>query len=156
VEGEGYGALLDAAAAAGADARTAAHWLTGEVTAHLRRLGRALADTSLTGAHLAELHALVAGGRLSATAAKEVLAAVVEGEGAPGEVATRHDLIQISDDAVLAAAVADVLAAHPAEVERLRAGDQKLIGFLVGRVMQATGGKADPRRVSEAVRRAAG
>ncbi len=155
VEGEGYGALLDAAVAAGADVRTAAHWLTGEVTAHLRRLGRGPADIPLTGAHLAELHALVAGGRLSATAAKEVLAAVIAGEGAPEDVATRHDLIQISDDAVLAAAVADVLAAHPAEVERLRAGDQKLIGFLVGRVMQATGGKADPRRVSEAVRRAA-
>ncbi|MFH1330862.1 MAG: Asp-tRNA(Asn)/Glu-tRNA(Gln) amidotransferase subunit GatB [Actinomycetota bacterium] len=156
VEGEGYGELLDAAAAAGADARTAAHWLTGEVTSNLRRLGVALAVTPLTGAHLAELHALVAAGRLSATAAKEVLAGVLAGEGGPEQVAARRDLIQISDDAVLAAAVAEVLAAHPAEVERLRGGEERLVGFLVGRVMQATGGRADPRRVSEAIRRAAG
>jgi aspartyl-tRNA(Asn)/glutamyl-tRNA(Gln) amidotransferase subunit B len=155
-EGEGYGALLEAAVAAGAEARVAAHWLTGEVTAHLRRLGTVLADSALTGEHLAELHGLVAGGRLSATAAKEVLAAVLEGEGTPAEVAAGRDLMQISDDAVLTAAVAEVLAAHPNEVARLRAGDQRLVGFLVGKVMQATGGKADPRRVSEAVRGAAG
>jgi aspartyl-tRNA(Asn)/glutamyl-tRNA(Gln) amidotransferase subunit B len=154
-EGEGYGNLLDEAAAAGADPRTAALWLTGEVTAHLRRLGLTLAGTPLRGSHLAELHALVAGGRLSATAAKEVLAGVLEGEGAPEQVAERRDLIQVSDEAAIAAAVADVLAAHPAEVARLRAGEERLIGFLVGKVMQATGGRADPRRVSEAVRRAA-
>jgi len=51
--------------------------------------------------------------------------------------------------------VDEVLAAHPAEVERLRAGEERLIGFLVGRVMQSTGGKADPRRVSEVIRRRA-
>ncbi|MBM3695827.1 MAG: Asp-tRNA(Asn)/Glu-tRNA(Gln) amidotransferase subunit GatB [Actinobacteria bacterium] len=155
-EGDGYGPLLDAAVAAGADPRQGANWLTGEVTAHLRRLGITLADAPLTGAHLGELHGLVAAGRLSATAAKEVLAGVLEGEGTPAEVAARRDLIQISDETVLEAAVAEVLAAHPAEVERLRAGEQRLIGFLVGKVMQVTGGKADPRRVSEAVRRAAG
>jgi aspartyl-tRNA(Asn)/glutamyl-tRNA(Gln) amidotransferase subunit B len=155
VEAEGYGPLLDAAAAAGADVRAAANWLNGEVTAHLRRAGKTLGETPLAGAHLAELHALVAAGRLSATAAKEVLAGVLDGEGSPGEVAVRRDLLQISDGATLAAAVAQVLAAHPDEVARLQAGDQRLIGFLVGKVMQATGGKADPRRVSEAIRKAA-
>jgi len=54
---------------------------------------------------------------------------------------------------MLLAAVDEVLAAHPAEVERLRAGEERLLGFLVGRVMQATGGKADPRRVSGVIRR---
>jgi len=155
VEGEGYGALWEEAVAAGADARTVANWLVGEVTAQLRRLGVGAAETPLTGAHLAELHGLVEGGRLSATAAKEVLAGVLEGEGSPQQVAVGRDLIQISDEAVLAAAVDEVLAAHPAEVERLRAGEERLIGFLVGRVMQSTGGKADPRRVSEAIRRRA-
>jgi len=156
VETEGYSALLDAAGAAGADLRVTANWLTGEVTAHLRRLGLDAAGSPLTGAHLAELHSLVAAGRLSATAAKEVLGRVLEGEGSPEQVAAGRDLIQISDEGVLGAAVAAVLADHPAEVERLRAGDQRLLGFLVGKVMQATGGKADPRRVSEAIRQAAG
>jgi len=150
---EGYGTLLEGAVAAGADARAAATWLVGEVTAHLRRLGVAAADTPLVGAHLAELLGLIEGGRLSATAAKEVLAGVLEGEGSPEEVALRRDLIQISDETVLMAAVDEVLAANPGEVDRLRTGEERLIGFLVGRVMQATGGKADPRRVSEAIRR---
>jgi aspartyl-tRNA(Asn)/glutamyl-tRNA(Gln) amidotransferase subunit B len=152
-EGEGYGTALDEAVAAGADPRAVANWLVGEVTAHLRRLGVALPETPLRGTHLAELHALVARGRLSATAAKEVLGGVLEGEGAPGEVAARRDLTQISDDAAISAAVGEVLAAHPAEVERLRQGEDRLVGFLVGRVMAATGGKADPRRVSEEIRR---
>jgi aspartyl-tRNA(Asn)/glutamyl-tRNA(Gln) amidotransferase subunit B len=155
VEGEGYGALLEAAVAAGGDARAAANWLVGEVTAHLRRLGVTAADTPLAGAHLAELLGLIEAGRLSATAAKEVLAGVLTGEGLPEEVAVQRDLVQISDEAVLLAAVDSVLAAHPAEVERLRAGEERLIGFLVGRVMQGTGGKADPRRVSEVIRRRA-
>ncbi|HUU62075.1 MAG TPA: Asp-tRNA(Asn)/Glu-tRNA(Gln) amidotransferase subunit GatB [Acidimicrobiia bacterium] len=152
---EGYGALFEGAVAAGADARATANWLVGEVTAHLRRLGVGAADTPLAGAHLAELLGLIEGGRLSATAAKEVLAGVLEGEGSPEEVALRRDLIQISDEGVLLAAVDEVFAAHPAEVERLRAGEERLIGFLVGRVMQATAGKADPRRVSEVIQQRA-
>jgi len=154
-EGEGYGALLEAAVSAGADARSVGNWLVGEVTAHLRRLGVGVGDTRLTGAHLAELHGLVAAGHLSATAAKEVLAGVMEGEGSPEQVAAGRDLIQISDDSVLLAAVDEVLTAHPAELERIRAGEERLIGFLVGRVMRATGGKADPQRVTEAIRRRA-
>jgi len=155
VEGEGYGGLLEETVAAGGDARAAANWLVGEVTAHLRRWGVDASDTPLTGAHLAELHGLVAGGRLSATAAKEVLGGVLEGEGSPEEVAVQRDLVQISDEGMLLAAVDEVLVAHPAEVERLRAGEERLLGFLVGRVMQATGGKAHPRRVSEVIRRRA-
>ena len=157
---EGYGGLFEAAVAAGADARGAATWLVGEVTAHLRRLGVAAVDTPLTGAHIAELLRLVEAGRLSATAAKEVLAGVLEGEGSPEEVALRRDLIQISDEAVLLAAVEEVLAAHPAEGERLRAGEGRLRrgppgpgGCRGGGVRHPPGGKPAPRRVSEAIRR---
>lgn len=155
-EGEGYGEALEAAVAAGADPRTAANWLVGEVTAALRRLGTGLSEIPLTGGHLAELDSLVKDGRLSATAAKEVLAGVIAGEGAPAQVAAARDLVQISDEGALGEAVVRVLADHPMELERLRAGEGRLLGFLVGQVMQATGGKADPRRVAEAIRRAAG
>jgi aspartyl-tRNA(Asn)/glutamyl-tRNA(Gln) amidotransferase subunit B len=91
-------------------------------------------------------------GDLSATAAKQVLDGVLAGEGAPRAVAEKRDLIQIRDEGALAAAVADVISAHPDEVARIADGDDKLIGFLVGQVMKATGGKADPRRVSELIR----
>jgi aspartyl-tRNA(Asn)/glutamyl-tRNA(Gln) amidotransferase subunit B len=104
------------------------------------------------GAHLAELQGMVERGDLSSTAAKEVLSGVFDGEGSPREVAAARDLIQISDSGSLEAAVESVLAAHSGEVERLRSGEQRLIGFLVGLVMKETGGRADPRVVSSLIR----
>jgi aspartyl-tRNA(Asn)/glutamyl-tRNA(Gln) amidotransferase subunit B len=149
---EGFAELLDEAVAAGGDPRAAANWLTGEVTAALRRSGMGIGDTPLTGADLAELHAMVAARELSATAAKEVLAGVLTGEGGVRRVAEARDLLQISDEGALVAAVDAAIAAHPDEFARLREGEQRLAGFFVGRVMQATGGKADPRRVGELIR----
>ena len=98
---------------------------------------------------------MVAGGELSATAAKTVLSGVLDGEGGPRRVAETRDLMQIEDAGTLEAAVDEALAAHPDELARLREGDQKLIGFFVGRVMRITGGKADPRKVTGLIRRKA-
>lgn len=96
---------------------------------------------------------MTAGGDLSATAAKEVLAGVLAGEGGPREVAEGRDLLQISDVSAIEAEVAAVLEQHPEALEKLRDGDPKPIGFLVGQVMRATGGKADPRMVQDLIRR---
>ncbi len=144
--------LFDAAAERGADQKLVANWLTGEVVAYLRRNETDLAASSLTAEHLAELGDLVAGGKLSSTAAKDVLGSVLAGEGAPGQVAEARDLIQISDEGALEAEVDAVLAANPDVLERLRGGDMKPIGFLVGQVMKATKGKADPKLVSDLIR----
>ena len=149
-------ALFDGAVAAGADAVEAAKWLTGEVTAHINRTGADASSLTLTGDDLAGLITMIDAGDLSATAAKQVLDGVLAGEGAPREVAEARDLIQIRDDEALGAAVGDVVADHPDEMARIAEGDDKVIGFLVGQVMKATGGKADPRRVSEMIREQAG
>ncbi|HEX9853931.1 MAG TPA: Asp-tRNA(Asn)/Glu-tRNA(Gln) amidotransferase subunit GatB [Acidimicrobiia bacterium] len=153
---DGLGELFEEAMASGAGARAAANWVTGEVVAHARRMGVGPADTPLTGQHLAELAAMVEDGELSATAAKDVLAGVLEGEGTPAEVAAGRDLIQISDASVIEDAVDAVLADNADAVGKITAGDTKPIGFLVGEVMKATGGKADPRLVSELIRSKAG
>ena len=71
-------------------------------------------------------------------------AAIVEAEG----------LAQISDEAALAAAIEQVMAAHPGPVTQYRAGQTKVLGFLVGQVMKATGGKASPALVNTLMRRA--
>ena len=155
-EGVGLGGALEAAVEAGADARSVAIWLTGEVVARLRRMGAALAETPLSGRHLAELHAMVEGGELSATAAKDVLGGVLDGEGEVRQVAEARDLMQISDVGALEQAVDEAIATHPDEFGRLRDGDEKLVGFFVGRVMRATQGKADPREVSRLLRERAG
>lgn len=148
----GLGRLLDEAVAAGGDASEAAKWLTGEITARLNRLGVGPAALPLDGAALAELVAMVSAGDLSTTAAKQVLDGVLDGEGTPRQVATARDLIQIRDESALAQAVESVAGAHPDEMARIAEGDGKVIGFLVGQVMKATGGRADPRRVSEMIR----
>ncbi len=146
--GEAIRRLFDDAVASGAEPRSAAVWATGEVTAWLRREGRELKDSGLDGAGLAELLALVVDGTLSASGAKEVLDGVARGEGSPAQVAAARDLVQVSDAGVIAEAVDAVLEANPDAVERYRAGEAKIVGFLVGQVMRHTEGKADPKVVN--------
>jgi aspartyl-tRNA(Asn)/glutamyl-tRNA(Gln) amidotransferase subunit B len=152
IDADDLAEMFDAATRAGAEPRATANWLTGDVVAYLRRSEQELADTALQADHLVELGAMVAAGTLSATAAKEVLGYVLAGEGTPQQVAASRDLTQISDQAAIGAEVDAVLAANPDVLARLQEGDMKPIGFLVGQVMRATGGKADPKLVSELIR----
>jgi aspartyl-tRNA(Asn)/glutamyl-tRNA(Gln) amidotransferase subunit B len=141
--------IFAAAVAAGAPARPTANWLTGEVIAWMRRSESSPETVPLTGSQLAELVTMVEEGTVSSSAAKEVLEGVLAGEGDPGEVAAARDLLQISDDSALEAAVAEVLEQNPDAMASYRSGETKVVGFLVGQVMRATGGKADPKRVNE-------
>jgi aspartyl-tRNA(Asn)/glutamyl-tRNA(Gln) amidotransferase subunit B len=144
--------LFDDAVATGASPRAAANWLTGEITGHLNRTGIDPEALPIDGVKLAELLTMVDAGEISATAAKDVLAGVLAGEGSPREVAAGRDLLQISDAGALGAAVDEVLAGHPDEAARIRRGEGRLVGFLVGKVMKATGGKADPKAVDALIR----
>jgi len=144
--------LFESAVEAGAPGNVAANWLTGEVTAWSRRESLDVAESALTGEHVRDLAAMVAANSLSSTAAKEVLGYVLAGEGGPVEVATAHDLVQISDSGALEEAVDEVIADNEEQFARLVGGEDKLIGFFVGLVMRVTGGKADPRAVTEIIR----
>ncbi len=144
--------LFESAIEARAPVQAAANWLTGEVTAWSRRESTAVADSALTGGHISQLAGMVDAKTLSATAAKEVLAYVLAGEGDPEAVATAHDLIQISDTGELESAVDEVIAQNQDQFARLAGGEDKLIGFFVGQVMRITGGKADPRAVTDIIR----
>jgi len=145
-------ALYESAVSEGADARSAANWVTGEVTAWLRREDRADAGDLLTGRQLAELIDLIDQGTVSSSAAKDVLDGVLSGEGDPGAVARSRNLLQISDTAAIEEAVDTVLADNPDALESLRSGETKVLGFLVGQVMKATQGKADPKLVNQVIR----
>ncbi len=150
--GPAWTSLFEEAVTAGADSKTIANWLTGEVAAFVRRESVPISATPLTGEHLGELATMYADGALSATAAKQVLVGVLAGEGNPAQVAQARDLIQISDVHALAIQIDQVLADHPAEYQRLQDGDGKVIGYLVGQVMRITGGKADPKVVTSMLR----
>ncbi len=148
----GLGKLFEDAVAAGGSARTVSIWLTGEVTAYLRREEIEIGDTPLTGAALAELSGLVDAGEVSSSAAKPVLEGVLAGEGSPKEVAVARDLVQMKDTEALGAIVDSVLADHPDEAARLRDGDMKVVGYLMGQVMKASRGKADPKLANTMLR----
>lgn len=144
--------IYDDAVELGAPPRAVANWLTGEVIGWLRKSETAPDQLRLEAPDLAELLSMVDEGAVSSSAAKDVLDGVLSGEGSPREVAERRDLIQVSDIDALEAAVQQVLAAHPKAVEELRSGEDKVLGFLVGQVMKATQGKADPRAVNQMIR----
>jgi aspartyl-tRNA(Asn)/glutamyl-tRNA(Gln) amidotransferase subunit B len=148
--------LLDAATAAGAAAPAVANWLAGEVTGHLSASGVTLESTGLTGQHLAELVSMVEDGTLSSTMAKQVLVGVLESGGreGPRDVASARGLEQIGDDGALSAVITEVVAANADAVVAVRSGNDKAIGALVGQVMRATQGRADPKRTNELLREA--
>jgi aspartyl-tRNA(Asn)/glutamyl-tRNA(Gln) amidotransferase subunit B len=154
VVGGGSLPVLDDAVAAGADPSAAANRLTGEVAGQLGAEGITLEESGLTGAHLAELEALVVDGTLSTKLAKQVLARVIDSRGArgPRQVAEQEGLKQVSDEGELSAIVEQVVADNPGTVEAIRGGNDKAIGALVGQVMKATRGQADPRKTNELLR----
>jgi aspartyl-tRNA(Asn)/glutamyl-tRNA(Gln) amidotransferase subunit B len=148
--------LYDGAVDSGAPARQTANWVTGEVNAWAKRSDEE-GPIPLTGGQLAELVEMVEDGTVSSSAAKEILDGVLAGEGSPRAVAESRDLTQISDTSALEAAIEEVVAANPEALASSRGGESKALGVLVGQVMRATQGKADPKLVNEIlVRRLAG
>ncbi len=144
--------VLDGALAAGADPVESAKWLTNEVAGSLGERGVEVADTPLTGAHLAELLALVDEGTLSTKLAREVLEGVLDGEGSPRQIAADRGLEQISDTGELEQLIEQVIADNPQAAEKVAEGNEKPIGALVGGVMKATGGQANPQLVNQLLR----
>ncbi len=127
---------------AGAEAKTAANWVMGEVLADAKDHGERL---RVPAASLAQLIALVKGGTVSHQAAKRVFTEVAEHGGEPRNVAEALGLIQVGDSGVVAGWVSEALAAHPTEVARYKNGETKLMPFFIGRVMKVSRGKADPK-----------
>jgi len=125
---------FEAVCRAGADPKSAANWIINEGSPYPEP------------ASLAELIGLVAGGTLSHQAAKRVYPELAPGS-APREVAERLGVLQVRDEAALRRWVDEVIAAHPGEVARYRAGEARLLAFLTGQVMKRSRGSADPKGV---------
>jgi aspartyl-tRNA(Asn)/glutamyl-tRNA(Gln) amidotransferase subunit B len=101
---------------------------------------------------LGALLARVKDGTITAKSAKDVFAAMWAGEGSADEIIAAKGLERVSDDGALGAAIAAVVDASPSQVAQYRAGDEKVFTWLVGQVMKATRGKAEPARVNELLR----
>lgn len=131
----------------GAAPKAVANWLLGDVRRLLKENGKSLEEALLTPGRLAGLLALVAAGDISGTAAKTVLAQMMETGHAPEEIAQRLGLMLKNDEAWLQALVADVLHANPKAVSDYRAGKTKVLGFLVGQCMRQSRGQAAPEHI---------
>jgi len=147
------------AAIAGADPETVrqtANWIAGSTSAKLNERGIGIEDCPVDPAQLRGLIGRLTDGTLSAKLAREVDDAMWAGEGSADEIIAKRGLKQISDAGALEKAVDEVLAANARQVEDYRAGKQKAFNSLVGQVMKATRGKANPTQVNAILRRKLG
>jgi aspartyl-tRNA(Asn)/glutamyl-tRNA(Gln) amidotransferase subunit B len=141
---------FEATLASGAPAKLAANWIMGDISAHLNNNAtQTINDLALKPESLAELIGLIEDRTISNAAAKTILPELLIQGGSPKAIVEREGLGQISDTAALEAAIDDVIAANPTELEQYRGGKTKLLGFFVGQVMKKTGGRADPKLTNQ-------
>ncbi|WP_394953302.1 Asp-tRNA(Asn)/Glu-tRNA(Gln) amidotransferase subunit GatB [Scardovia wiggsiae] len=145
--------LIEATIAAGATAGGARKWWLGEISRAANERETLLEDMPITPADVARVEKLVAEGRLNDKLAKQTVAGVLAGEGTPDEVVRKHGYEVVSDDGALEAEVDKALAADPDIAAKLKAGNMKPMGAIIGAVMRATRGQADAKAVSAIVMR---
>ncbi|UOE94499.1 Asp-tRNA(Asn)/Glu-tRNA(Gln) amidotransferase subunit GatB [Alkalihalobacillus sp. LMS39] len=141
--------FFEATVGAGADAKQASNWLMGEVSAYLNANGQEIGDVPLTPESLASLIGLIEKGTISSKIAKQVFKDLIEKGGNPEDIVKEKGLVQISDEGELLKIVTEIIDNNQQSVEDFKAGKEKAIGFLVGQVMKATKGKANPPMVNK-------
>ncbi|MGQ9634752.1 MAG: Asp-tRNA(Asn)/Glu-tRNA(Gln) amidotransferase subunit GatB [Bryobacteraceae bacterium] len=143
---------FEGVAVASGDARSAANWVMGELLGALKAESKEIQDSPVKAEDLGRLVALIGKGEISGKIAKEVFAKMFASGAPPEEIIERERLRQISDAASLGKIVDEVIAANPKQVEQFRAGKTAVLGFLVGQVMKATRGQANPGLVNQILR----
>ncbi len=137
----------------GAEAKLCANWQNGELAAALNRDGLEIAASPVAAQALGALVKRIADGTISGKIAKEVFEAMWRGDGSPDAIIESRGLKQISDSGAIDKIVDEVLAANARQVEDYRAGKEKAFNSLVGQVMKATKGKANPGQVNEILKK---
>jgi aspartyl-tRNA(Asn)/glutamyl-tRNA(Gln) amidotransferase subunit B len=132
-----------------ADPKIVANWVTGELAAFLNRDNKDIAASPVTVAMMAGLLKRLVDNTISGKIAKDVFAAMWEGEGDADAVIGKKGLKQITDTGAIARVIDEIIAKNPKQLEQFRAGKEALFGYFVGQVMKATQGKANPAQVNE-------
>ncbi|HHL20355.1 MAG TPA: Asp-tRNA(Asn)/Glu-tRNA(Gln) amidotransferase subunit GatB [Aliiroseovarius sp.] len=142
-------------AAQGRDGKLTANWVINELFGRLKKEGHDIADSPVSPAQLGAIVGLIQSGDISGKIAKELFEIVYTEGGDPAEIVEARGMKQVTDTGAIEAAVDQVIADNPAQVEKARE-NPKLAGWFVGQVMKATGGKANPKAVNEIVRKKLG
>jgi aspartyl-tRNA(Asn)/glutamyl-tRNA(Gln) amidotransferase subunit B len=143
----------ETAVRAGADPKLAANWIQVELLSLLAEAGADISGCPVTPERLAGMIALITSGAISGKMAKGVLDTMFETGKTAQAVVAEQGLAQISDSSEIENVVRRVLADNPGQVEQFKAGKTKVVGFLVGQVMRATQGKANPKLVNDIMER---
>ncbi|MBG57140.1 MAG: Asp-tRNA(Asn)/Glu-tRNA(Gln) amidotransferase GatCAB subunit B [Porticoccus sp.] len=140
-------------AAAGSDAKLAANWIMGELSARLNAEDRAIQDSPVSADQLAGMIARLKDGTISSKMAKQVFDAMWNGEGDADGIIEARGLKQVSDSGAIEALVDDVIANSPQQVDNYRNADvtkrPKMLGYFVGQIMKASKGQANPQQVND-------
>ncbi|GLY12264.1 Asp-tRNA(Asn)/Glu-tRNA(Gln) amidotransferase subunit GatB [Bacillus badius] len=136
--------FFEATVQEGADPKLASNWLMSEVSAYLNAEGKELGEVALTPQNLAAMIALIEKGTISSKIAKKVFKELVENGGDPETIVKEKGLVQISDEGALMQFITEALDANPQSIEDFKNGKSKAVGFLVGQIMKASKGQANP------------
>ena len=144
------------AAAEGQDAKTVANWVTSDLFGYLNKEDLDIADSPVAAKQLGALVGLISDGTISGRIARDVFTEMCATSKDPAVVVEEKGLKQISDSGELEGIVDEAIAKGPAQVEQYKSGNEKIIGWFVGQVMQETKGQANPQMVNEILRKKLG
>lgn len=140
---------FERAAAVSPDAKAAANWVMGDLMGALKAEGKEITESPITAERLGALVTLISQGELSGKLAKEIFPKMLASGDSARAIMEREGLQQISDTSAIAAIVDQVLEANPKQVEQYKSGKTTVAGFLVGQVMKASRGQANPALVNQ-------
>ena len=138
------------AVASGADGKLAANWVINELFGRLKKDEKDISDSPISALRIGQIVSLIKSDAISGKIAKDVFEIAYTQNRDPEEIVETEGMKQVTDTGAIAAAVDDIIAANPAQVEKAKA-NPKLAGWFVGQVMKATGGKANPAMVNQLI-----
>ncbi|WP_020593522.1 Asp-tRNA(Asn)/Glu-tRNA(Gln) amidotransferase subunit GatB [Kiloniella laminariae] len=141
------------AVAEGRDAKLAANWVMGDYFGALNKSGLSLENSPVSAKQLGGLIGLISDDTISGRIAKEVFEAMWESGKDADVIVEEKGLKQITDTSAIEAAIDEIIANNPGQVEGYKGGNERLIGWFVGQTMKATGGKANPGMVNELLKK---
>ena len=133
------------------DSKLSTGWVLSEVLRLVKEKQCDISELKVTSKRLADLLKLIKADTISAKAAKTVFNAIEEQDKEPSQLVDELGLAQVSDSSELEGVMTKIFEENPAEVERLKGGDKKLISFFVGQAMKATRGKANPKEINKII-----
>lgn len=141
--------MFEQTVALGADPKLASNYLMVDVNAYLNKVQKELKDTALTAEGLAGMIKLITDGTISSKIAKKVFAELIEHGGDAAQIVKEKGLVQVSDSGQLLAWVNEALDNNPKSIEDYKNGRDRAIGFLVGQIMKASKGQANPQLINK-------